>query len=246
MSSAARIRRRQSEGHGGTLGRAAIAPCSRAIESEPLVIDELYKDQMDRFWDRFGRVVAKLGLTPNMVTVAGIVLYTANALAFPFHQNFVVFGLLVGAIELLDNVDGAVARVTGKSTLYGSYLDAVTDRYKDFFILFSIAWVTGYWVPCVLAIAGSMITSYNAARAAQLGAHDDGGQGGLPDLFERLERITTICVGVVFTGFLSPDLVFGHDLLWAVLWLVALLTHLTAIQRFVRRGRVLEGLDERG
>lgn len=207
------------------------------------MIDELYKDQMDRFWDHFGRVVAKVGLTPNMVTVAGIVLCAANALAFPFHQNFIVFGLLVGAIELLDNVDGAVARVTGTSTLYGSYLDAVTDRYKDFFILFSIAWVTGYWVPCVLAISGGLITSYNAARAAQLGAHDDGGKGGLPDLFERLERITTICVGVVLSGFFADDLIFGHDLLWAVLCLVAALTHLTAIQRFVRRGRVLAGFD---
>jgi len=207
------------------------------------LIDELYKDQMDRFWDRFGKVVAKLGLTPNMVTVAGIVLCAANAAAFPWHRNFVAFGLLVAAIELLDNVDGAVARVTGTSTLYGSYLDAVTDRYKDFFILFSIAFVTGYWVPCVLAIAGSMITSYNAARAAQLGATDDGGKGGLPDLFERLERIATICVGVVFTGFFAPDLVFGHDLLWGVLWLVAILTHLTAIQRFVRRGQVLKGFD---
>ncbi len=209
------------------------------------MIDELFKDQMDRFWDHFGRVVAKVGLTPNMVTVAGIVLCAANALAFPWHRNFVAFGLLVAAIELLDNVDGAVARVTGTSTLYGSYLDAVTDRYKDFFILFSIAWVTGYWVPCVLAIAGSMITSYNAARAAQLGANDDGGKGGLPDLFERLERIATICIGVVFTGFLPADLVFGHDLLWAVLWVVAILTHLTAVQRFVRRGRVLAGFDEK-
>ncbi len=203
----------------------------------------MFKDQMDRFWDHFGRVVAKTGLTPNMVTGAGIVLCAANALAFPWHQNFVVFGLLVAAIELLDNVDGAVARVTETSTLYGSYLDAVTDRYKDFFILFSIAWVTGAWVPCMLAIAGSMITSYNAARAAQLGAQDDGGQGGLPDLFERLERIATICVGVVFTGFLPNDLFFGHDLLWAVLWLVAILTHVTAVQRFVRRGRVLRRFD---
>ena len=55
------------------------------------MIDELYKDSMDRFWDRFGRIVARTGLTPNMVTMAGIVLCTINAVAFPIHRNYVAF-----------------------------------------------------------------------------------------------------------------------------------------------------------
>jgi phosphatidylglycerophosphate synthase len=215
----------------------------RSSEWDPDLIDELYKDRMDLFWNRFGRLVARVGLTPNMVTAAGIVLCATNAAAFVWHQNFVAFGLLVGLIELLDNVDGAVARVTGASSLYGSYLDAVTDRYKDFFILFAIAWVTGSWGVCTLAIAGSMITSYNAARADALGVKDDGPSGGFPDLFERLERIAMLCVGLVLTPFVAPDLVFGHSLLDATLWIVAIGTHMTAIQRFVRRGRQLTRAD---
>lgn len=208
------------------------------------MIDELYKQQMDLFWNYFGRGVARFGITPNMVTVAGVVLCTLNAAAFTWHRHMLVFAVLVALIELLDNVDGAVARVTGTSSLYGSYLDAATDRYKDFFILFAIAIVTGYWASCMLAVAGSLITSYNHARAAMLGAPDDTGGGGLPDLFERFERIATLCIGMAISPFLASDLFLGHDLLYWVLWIVALLTHVTGLQRFVRRGRQLRAIDQ--
>jgi phosphatidylglycerophosphate synthase len=201
------------------------------------MIDHLYKKQMDRFWDHFGRVVARTGLTPNAVTAIGFVLCSANALAFVWHRNPVVFGLLVGLIELLDNVDGAVARVTDTSSRLGSYFDATTDRYKDFFILLSIAVVSGYWLPCMLATAGSLITSYNHARAAMLEQPEDPDRKSFPDLFERLERIATLCVGLVLTPW-APS-IMGHDLLFWVVWAVAIMTQLTGVQRFVSRARGL-------
>ncbi len=207
------------------------------------MIDELYKKQMDTFWDHFGRVVARTGITPNGVTVMGIVLCSVNALAFGWHQNMLAFGLLVGAIELLDNVDGAVARVTGKTTLVGSYLDATTDRYKDFFILLAIAWVTDYWLPCTLAIGGSLITSYAHARAAMLGATDDGETKSMPDLFERLERIATLCIGLALTPFV-PE-IMGYGVIFYVVWFVAIMTQVTGAQRFSRKMRQLRVLDSR-
>jgi len=204
------------------------------------MIDELYKDQMDGGWDRVGRLVARTGLTPNAVTWLGMVLCTGNALWFCFHQNLWLFGLLVGLIELLDNVDGAVARVTGLSSRYGAYLDATTDRYKDSLILLAIAYVTGFWLPAALAVTGSLITSYAAARASMLGAHGDA-SGGLPDLFERLERTATLCVGLVVAPFCPP--ILGHALMWWVLYFVAVMTHITGFQRMGRRLKELGALD---
>jgi len=205
------------------------------------MIDELYKEQMDRFWDRFGRLVARSGLTPNAVTIAGFVLCTINAIAFVWHQNFIAFGLLVGAIELLDNIDGALARVSGRSSLLGAYLDATSDRYKDFFILLAIAWVSGYWLPCMIATAGSLITSYNHARAAMLGLTDDdaseSGKKPFPDLFERLERIAALSIGLVLTPLLPP--IAGQPLLFWTVWGVAIMTQLTSVQRLVSRARRL-------
>ncbi len=206
------------------------------------MIDELYKDRMDSGWDRVGRWVARTGLTPNAITWIGLVLCSLNAAAFVIHREFWVFGLLVGLIELLDNVDGAVARVTGLSSRRGAYLDATTDRYKDTFILLAIAYVTGFWLHAVLAISGSLITSYAAARAAMLGATGQGG-GGLPDLFERLERTATLCIGLVAAPFCPP--ILGHALMWWVLYFVAFMTHLTGVQRMARRLRELDELDAR-
>ncbi len=208
------------------------------------MIDELYKAQMDLFWNHFGRLVARTGLTPNGVTVIGFLLCAANAWAFTRHHDMLLFGVLVALIELLDNVDGAVARVTGQTTRMGAYLDAATDRYKDFFILLAIAHVSGYWLACTLAIAGSLITSYNHARAAMLGARDEPGRRGWPDLFERFERIATICVGLALTPYLPP--IFGQDLLFYIVWLVAGMTQLTGVQRFLRRARQLKVMDEAG
>jgi phosphatidylglycerophosphate synthase len=204
------------------------------------MIDELYKDRMDGGWDRVGRLVARTGLTPNAVTWIGLALCTANALAFAVHRNLLLFGLLVGLIELLDNVDGAVARVTGLSSRRGAYLDATTDRYKDSLILIAVAFVTGLWLPAVLALSGSLITSYAAARAATLGAHGRD-TGGLPDLFERLERTATLCLGLVAAPFCP--LIFGHELMAWVLYFIAAMTHLTGVQRITRRLKELDRLD---
>jgi CDP-diacylglycerol--glycerol-3-phosphate 3-phosphatidyltransferase len=205
------------------------------------MIDELYKDKLDLLWDKLGRIVARTGLTPNGVTLIAFLLCGVNALAFTRHRDMLVFGILVAGIELLDNVDGAVARVTGTSSLTGAYLDATTDRYKDFFILLAVAWVTGYWLACMFAVAGSLITSYVHARAAMLGASDEPGGGGLPDLFERFERIATLSIGLVLTAYVP--LIWGHDLIWWVVWGVALMSQVTGAQRFVRRLGQLRALD---
>ncbi len=204
------------------------------------MIDELYKDRMDVGWDRVGRWVARTGITPNGVTWLGLILCTTNALAFVAHGNLLIFGLLVGAIELLDNVDGAVARVTGLSSRRGAYLDATTDRYKDSLILIAVAMVTDLWLPAVLALSGSLITSYAAARASMLGAHGHNSKG-LPDLFERLERTATLCLGLVAAPFCPP--IFGHALMAWVLSFIAVMTHLTGIQRMARRLGELDRLD---
>ena len=111
------------------------------------MIDELFKDRIDRLWDAIARSLAGTGITPDGVTWTGFILCFVNSAFFVVHQNYWAFGLLAGLIELLDNLDGAVARVQGQSSRRGAYLDAVTDRYKDAFILLAVAEVTDAWLP---------------------------------------------------------------------------------------------------
>ena len=208
------------------------------------MIDAIYKDRFDKFWDRCGALVARAGISANAVTLGGLVLGAANALWFIDHRNTILFGLLLVLTELLDNVDGAVARFTGQSSRAGAYLDATTDRYKELFPLLAIAYVTDHWFVCFLAVTGSFLVSYNHARAAMEGVGPPTHRG-LPDLFERFERVGTLCIGLVVSPLLPADLLFGHDFLFLILCTLAVMTHFTALQRLLRRWRSLRASDSR-
>lgn len=204
------------------------------------MIDSLYRARQDAFWDRLGRVLAARGVTPDAVTIAAMFLSAANSLAFLAHRNPLLYGLLLAFTELLDNVDGAVARVSGRKTKYGSFLDAATDRYKEALSLFAVAWVTGHWAAGFAAVTGSLLVSYHHARASMEGAPAI--STGV-DLFERFERVATLVLGLVITPFLSPAIFFGESALFGALVVIALFSHLTALQRLWRARRVLKELD---
>ncbi|MBK5254701.1 MAG: CDP-alcohol phosphatidyltransferase family protein [Vicinamibacteria bacterium] len=204
------------------------------------MIDSLYRSKQDAFWDRLGGVLARRGVSPDAVTKGAFLLSTLNSFAFLVHRNFLAYGLLLAMTELLDNLDGAVARVSGRKTRYGAFLDAATDRYKESLSLFVVAWVTGYWVACFAAVTGSLLTSYNRARAAVEGAQ--AAATGL-DLFERFERVATLVLGLVLSPLLPPSLFLGRDALWGALVLIGILSHLTSVQRVWRARRVLRELD---
>jgi CDP-diacylglycerol--glycerol-3-phosphate 3-phosphatidyltransferase len=165
--------------------------------------------------------LAKLPITPNQITVAGmLVVFAAGALVAAGH-------LLAGGVVLafgasFDIFDGALARVTKRSYPYGAFLDSTTDRYAEAAVYIGL---TAYYVgqpnprPAVLgvllALVGSMSVSYVRARAQSLGFKCDSG------LFARPERIVATIVGLVFGGWV----------LFVVIWTLALLTNLTVLQR---------------
>jgi CDP-diacylglycerol--glycerol-3-phosphate 3-phosphatidyltransferase len=180
------------------------------------------------------RWLAKLPITPNQITVAGmLVVFAAAALVAGGH-------LLAGGVVLafgasFDVFDGALARVTKRSYPYGAFLDSTTDRYAEAAVYISLA---AYYVgqpnprPAVLgvllALVGSMSVSYVRARAQSLGFKCDSG------IFARPERIVATIVGLVFGGWV----------LLVVIWALAILTNFTALQRILevwRQARALRG-----
>lgn len=165
--------------------------------------------------------LAGLPVTPNQVTVAGmLVVFVAAVLVATGH-------LLAGGVVLafggsFDIVDGALARVTSRSYPFGAFLDSTTDRYAEAAVYVGLA---AYYVgqpnprPAVLAVllamVGSLTVSYVRARAQSLGFKCDSG------LFARPERLVATIVGLVFGGWV----------LLVVIWALAVLTNLTALQR---------------
>ncbi len=162
------------------------------------------------------------GVTPDALTLAGLAVTMASAVLVGF--GWLLAGglvLLVGG--LFDILDGAVARVEGRVRPYGAFLDSTTDRYAEVVTYAALLYhfvsqrdSTLEAMLVILALGGSLLVSYVRARAQSLGFRCDGG------LLARPERVVITVVGLV----ISPLLI------WA-LWVLAVLTNVTALQRII-------------
>ena len=164
------------------------------------------------------RVFVVLGITPNMITVAGLLGSIGAAVAIANGQ-LILGGILVLVFGGLDLFDGAVARATDKATSFGALFDSVLDRLSEAVVLGGILVYEidqGNDEETILAFAaivGSILVSYVRARAEGLDVSMTSG------LFTRPER-------VVVTG---AALILG--LLRPALWLLTVITLLTVAQR---------------
>lgn len=161
----------------------------------------------------------KLGITANMITVFGLVIAAAAGVLLGLgHIRAGGIVLLISAP--MDAFDGALARLKGKSTKYGAFLDSVVDRFSEVFILagllvhFALQNDTISVILVFATAAGSLLVSYVKARAESLGFTAKMG------LMTRVERMIVLIAGLVFN---IPVI---------ALWIMAILTNFTAIQRF--------------
>jgi CDP-diacylglycerol--glycerol-3-phosphate 3-phosphatidyltransferase len=187
-----------------------------------------------------GRAVTSLastGVTPNILTAAGVSLCLAAAVLVGFedHGKLLFFWLAAGVFvvgSLLDILDGALARVGGKTTPFGAFIDSTTDRVGEGAMLAAIALVFSRdgndWavVLAVAAVVGSFLVSYTRARAEALGLRGDVGLGS------RAERVVLITAGLVFAPW--GGLPLAIVALAATAWL-------TVVQRILHVRKQLSG-----
>jgi CDP-diacylglycerol--glycerol-3-phosphate 3-phosphatidyltransferase len=182
--------------------------------------------------------LARTGVTPNVLTTTGVSLCLVAAILVPFEDrgDKVLVYWLAAAIfvigSLLDILDGALARVGGKATPFGAFIDSTTDRVGEGAMLAAIALVFSRngedWavVLAVAAVVGSFLVSYTRARAEALGLKGDVGLGS------RAERVVLITAGLVFAPW--------GGLPWAILAL-AVTAWLTVFQRVLHVRKQLSG-----
>ena len=168
----------------------------------------------------------KLGLTPNHVSILGIILAVLSAITYwqwKFDPILLILApILMLASGLLDALDGALARQYGETTKFGGFFDSLLDRYADSIILCGI--ILGELTEVswgLAALIGSLLVSYARSRAEAAGVKMES-----VGLFERAERIVLLAL-VSFISYVWLD-----ALCWGVL-LLAVLTNLTVIQRAV-------------
>jgi len=201
------------------------------------MLDGLLKSKIDRFWNMPGRLLARTGITPNGVTLLGLGLTVVACAVFVWSGHYLIFGFFLGLSFACDSLDGAVARVTGRRTKFGSFLDAVIDRYQEMAVYFVIGVKSGFWIPVYLVMSGSFLVSYNKARTAvdmPISNND------WPDLLERTERVVILCLILVLEGVFP-----GRGILFYLLVLLGIGTHVTSVQRFFRARAMLLRKDQK-
>ena len=193
------------------------------------MLNRLLRASMTRLLAPIAHLFLRLGISPDIVTIVGTVGVCVGALAF-FPRGDIWIGVLViTAFVFSDNVDGIMARESGRSSKWGAYLDSTLDRVGDSAIFGGLVlyyagpganfWMAGLALACL--ILGSVV-SYAKARAEGLGYTADVG------IAERADRLVAVLVAAFFADLLGSTLLLG-----VVLGLLAVASFVTVIQRMV-------------
>jgi len=171
------------------------------------------------------------GISPNLVTGLGFCI-TIAAATLIVQGQFLAAGCILVISGLFDALDGTLARVAGRISRYGAFLDSTLDRYSEAILFLAVVIYysnQGSRIEVILAFCamiGSFLVSYTRARAEGVGVSCKVG------MFTRAERWITLTLGLLFNQMLL------------VLWILAILSNLTAIQRIYAVWRTTGG--ERG
>jgi CDP-diacylglycerol---glycerol-3-phosphate 3-phosphatidyltransferase len=183
------------------------------------------------FWTKVISPVAhlliRLGISPDAVTVVGTLGVVAGALVF-FPQGKLLTGVLViTAFVFSDLLDGTMARLTGKSSPFGAFLDSTLDRVGDGAIFAGLAlYFAGpgdsrlYLVLALICLVMGGVTSYARARAESVGFQAKVG------IAERADRLVAILVATGLGAIFDVP-----ELMYVALWALAVASTVTVVQR---------------
>ena len=181
-----------------------------------------------------GRFFSRLGLSPNQWTILALI-PALIAFYFLVNESFLLAGLSFIIAAAVDVIDGGVAKVTGRVTKFGAYLDTIVDRYVEGIILFGLLFASlpGFSLPWIgfvpahawifLCFLGAFMTTYAKASAKEAELIGPGKvlKGGL---LERAERLLILFIGILLAA-LDPYY------LTYVIVILAVLANISALQR---------------
>ena len=186
------------------------------------MFDGHFRANAERTLQPVGQQIKRTGITADQLTATGVIMAIGASVA-------IANGALRAGLVLLiltavpDLLDGAVAKASGTASPRGAFFDSVADRFTDAMLLGGVAWYLSTTHPGRIAVlplavlGASLLISYERAKAESLGYYAKGG------LMERAERTIVLGLGLLFYQLLIP-----------VLWVMLVLTMITAGQRFVK------------
>jgi CDP-diacylglycerol--glycerol-3-phosphate 3-phosphatidyltransferase len=205
------------------------------------MLNRFARATLTRLLTPVARALVALGISPDVVTLVGTLGVCAGALAFYPRGEFLVGTLVITAFVFSDALDGNMARMSGRSSLWGAFLDSTLDRLADAAVFGGLVLyyagdghdqvMAGLALACL--VLGQMV-SYARARAEGLGMTANVG------IAERADRLVAVLVTTGLVGWFLPEI-----FLRVVLALLAVASLVTVIQRMLTvRRQVLASRDE--
>jgi len=195
------------------------------------------KAGLSRVLDPVARALLRAGVSPDAVTVIGTAGVVAASVGLAARGHLLIATFVITACALTDLVDGAMARARGTSSRFGALLDSTMDRVADGAVFGGLAYwlaVTGQrasLVATLICLVTGQIVSYVKARAEGLGLEANVG------IAERFERLVIIGLGGIGWGIGIP---YALEI---ALWLLAVLSTVTVVQRIWHVRRLVQRLD---
>lgn len=175
-----------------------------------------------------GAILARTKITPDQVTLLGFLVNCIVAfLIADGRPGLIAAGILIWVAGFFDALDGSIARITGRVTVFGNFFDSVIDRYSDcaiylgIIVFFARLGELKYVIAATLAMIGSFAVSYARAKAESLDLKCE--VGVMPRTVRVVILGASFCIGQVFWG----------------LMVIAIFSHLTVIQRILHVRRTL-------
>lgn len=170
-------------------------------------------------------------INPHFLTISGLFINMGAGVCLGI-GFWVTGGCLICLGGVFDVFDGAVARISNRVTKFGGFLDSVIDRYSDTFLLSGIIWyyiqqrALDYTFLALVSLMGSLLIPYTRAKAETFLKCCNTG------LMERAERTILLAAGSIF------------DVMPAVLWVLAVFTHVTVVQRIRYTWKEMQKIEE--
>jgi len=176
------------------------------------------KGRLDPLLSNFVKLLPDHRLIPNILTLIGLLFSLLTGIFFAL--NLIrIGGVFIIIAGLFDILDGAYARLLGRASSFGAFIDSTSDRYADMLILsglgvmFARRSAVGYLILTLVTMIGFVMVSYTKARAESIISRCDVG------IMERPERVILLALGALTLQ------------VTIVLWILAGLTHVTVLQR---------------
>ena len=163
--------------------------------------------------------IAKLDISPNTITVVGFIISTIYLPLMAYGKPLLAL-LVIAFSGSMDILDGAVAKVTGKTSKLGSFLDSTLDRIEDTIFIFGLRFLKIDDLLIYSFLTLSLMISYMRAKGESLSLKVEG-----RGIVERAERITLIMLIILFST-------ISYKAALAITYLAIILSLISFIQRF--------------